>query len=107
MSYYSKGRLEVHRTFLPINHSKSPSMKGFLSQHNPKLKFIPIFRVDEAKNSEMEASNKWQQERRQVAHMEKQLSRVQSGQGVVKGRGKGYGTGSAVQTEDVDELTTR
>ena len=72
-----------------------------------------IFRVDEAKNSELEANNKWQQERRQVAHMEKQLSRVQSGQGVAaKGRGKGYSTGSAVherqaKTEDVDELATR
>jgi len=69
-------------------------------------------RVDEAKNSELETTNKWQQERRQVAHMEKQLSRVQSGQGVAKGRGKGYSTGSAVherqaKTEDVDELSTR
>ena len=47
-----------------------------------------------------------------MAHMEKQLSRVQSGQGVPKGRGKGYSTGSAVhdrqgKTEDVDELATR
>lgn len=47
-----------------------------------------------------------------MVHMEKQLSRVQSGQGVTKGRGKGYGTGSAVQerqakTEDLDELATR
>ena len=71
-----------------------------------------FFRVDEAKNIELEATNKWQQERRQVAHMEKQLSRVQSGQGVSKGRGKGYGTGSAVQDrqakmEDVEELSTR
>ena len=47
-----------------------------------------------------------------MAYMEKQLSRVQSGQGVAKGRGKGYSTGSAVherqaKTEDVDELATR
>ena len=59
---------------------------------------------------EVEASNKWQQERRQVAHLEKQLSRVQSGQGVVKG--KGYGTGGTVQDrqakiEDLEELSTR
>ena len=71
-------------------------------------------RVDEAKNMELEASNKWQQERRQVAHLEKQLSRVQSGQGVVKGKGKGkgYGTGGTVQDrqakmEDLEELSTR
>ena len=38
---------------------------------------------------EMEASNKWQQERHQVAHLEKQLSKLQSGQGVVKGKGGG------------------
>lgn len=65
---------------------------------------------------ELEASNKWQQERRQVAHLEKQLSRVQSGQGVVKGKGKGkgkgYGTGGTVQDrqakmEDLEELSTR
>jgi len=73
---------------------------------------VRIFRVDEAKNNELEASNKWQQERRQVAHMEKQLSRVQSGQGVAKGRGKGYSTGNGVnerqaKTEDVDQLATR
>ena len=47
-----------------------------------------------------------------MAHMEKQLSRVQSGQGVVKGRGKGYSTGSAIherqaKAEDVDELATK
>lgn len=77
-----------------------------------KTTSIRIFRVDDAKNSELEATNKWQQERRQVAHMEKQLSRVQSGQGVAKGRGKGYSTGSAVherqtKTEDVDELATK
>ena len=77
-----------------------------------ETKSFRIVRVDEAKTSELEATNKWQQERRQVAHMEKQLSRVQSGQGVPKGRGKGYSTGSAVhdrqgKTEDVDELATR
>lgn len=69
-------------------------------------------RVDDAKNSELEAINKWQQERRQVVHVEKQLSRVQSGQGVAKGRGKGYGsvgTGQERQgkPEDLDELATR
>ena len=47
-----------------------------------------------------------------MVHVEKQLSRVQSGQGVAKSKGKGYGTGSAVQerqanTEDLDELATR
>ena len=46
-----------------------------------------IFRVDEAKNSKLEATNKWQQERSQGTHMEKQLSRVQSGRGQVKGEG--------------------
>ena len=63
---------------------------------------------------EMEASNKWQQERRQVAHVEKQLSKLQSGQGVVKGKGKGkgYGTGGTAQErqakmEDLEELSTR
>ena len=61
---------------------------------------------------EMKASNKWQQERRQVAHWEKQLSKLQSGQGVVKGKGKGYGTGGTVQErqakiEDLEELSTR
>ena len=71
-----------------------------------------IFRVDEAKNSELEAINKWQQERRQVVHVEKQLSRVQSGQGVAKGRGKGYGSGGTGQErqgkpEDLDDLATR
>ena len=71
-----------------------------------------IFRVDEAINSELEAINKWQQERRQVVHVEKQLSRVQSGQGVAKGRGKGYGSGGTGQErqgkpEDLDDLTTR
>ena len=71
-----------------------------------------IFRVDEAKNSELEAINKWQQERRQVVHVEKQLSRVQSGQGVAKGRGKGYGSGGTRQErqgkpEDLDDLATR
>ena len=71
-----------------------------------------IFRVDEAKNSELEAINKWQQERRQVVHVEKQLSRVQSGQGVAKGRGKGYGSGGTGQErqgkpEDLDNLATR
>ena len=69
-------------------------------------------RVDEAKNMELEASNKWQQERRQVAHLEKQRSKLQSGQGVVKGKGKGYGTGGTVQErqakmEDLEELSTR
>ena len=69
-------------------------------------------RVNEAKNMELEASNKWQQERRQMAHLEKQLSKLQSGQGVVKGKGKGYGTGSTVQDrqakmEDLEELSTR
>ena len=71
-----------------------------------------LFRVDDAKNSELEANNKWQQERRQVAHMEKQLSRVQSGQGVAKGKGKGYSIGGGVQDrqpkmEDLEELSTR
>ena len=47
-----------------------------------------------------------------MAHIEKQMSRAQSGQGVAKGRGKGYSTGSVVherqaKTEDVDELATR
>ena len=47
-----------------------------------------------------------------MAHMGKQLSRVQSGQGVAKGRGRGYSTGSAVherqaKSEDVDELATK
>ena len=69
-------------------------------------------RVDEAKNMELEASNKWQQERRQVAHLEKQLSRVQSGQGAVKGKRKGYGTRGTVQDrqakmEDLEELSAR
>jgi len=69
-------------------------------------------RVDEAKSIELDAINKWQQERRQVAHMEKQLSRVQAGQGVAKGKGKGYGTGSGVQErpakmEELEELSTR
>ena len=44
-----------------------------------------------------------------MADLEKQLSRVQSGQGVVKGKGKGYGTGGKVQDrqakmEDLEEL---
>lgn len=47
-----------------------------------------------------------------MAHMEKQLSRVQSGQGVAKGRGKGYSAGGGVQDrhlkiEEVEELSTR
>ena len=91
-----------------VEELKDPRIKDFLNQ----LKLIRILRVDEAKNSELEATNKWQEERRQVVHMEKQLSRVQSGQGVAKGKGKEYGTGSAVQerqsnTEDLDELATR
>ena len=56
-----------------------------------------IFRVDEATNSELEAINKWQQERLQVIHVEKQLRRVKSGQGVAKGWGTGYGSGSIGQ----------
>ena len=56
-----------------------------------------IFGVDEAINSELEAINKWQQERSQVVHVEKQLRRVKSGQGVVKGWGTGYGSGSKGQ----------
>ena len=44
-----------------------------------------------------------------MADLEKQLSRVQSGQGVVRGKGKGYGTGGKVQDrqakmEDLEEL---
>ena len=44
-----------------------------------------------------------------MADLEKQLSRVQSGQGVVKGKGKSYGTGGKVQDrqtkmEDLEEL---
>ena len=71
-----------------------------------------FFRVDEAKSVELDAINKWQQERRQVAHMEKQLSRVHAGQGVAKGKGKGYGTGGGVQDrpakmEELEELSTR
>ena len=61
---------------------------------------------------ELEASNKWQQERRRVAHLEKQLSKLQSGQGEAKGKGKGYGIEGTVQDrqakmEDLEELSTR
>ena len=53
-----------------------------------------IFRVDEATNSELEAINKWQQERREVIHVEKQLRRVKSGQGVAKRGAQGMGPGA-------------
>lgn len=86
-------------------------IKGQLNLSSSTV-YLLIYRVDDAKNSELEAINKWQQERRQVAHMEKQLSRVQSGQGVAKGRGKGYSAGGGVQDrhlkiEEVEELSTR
>lgn len=70
-------------------------------------------RLDEAKSSELEATNKWQQERRQVAHIEKQMNRIQSGQGVAKGKAKGYSSAGGIQdsrakmTDDLDELSTR
>ena len=98
-------RLMLHEGFDPVRE------RGISAKS--KQTSLYISRVDEAKNSELDATSKWQQERRQVVHMEKQLSRVQSGQqGVAKGRGKGYGTGSAVQerqakTEDLEELATR
>ncbi|XP_068715968.1 coiled-coil domain-containing protein 13-like [Montipora foliosa] len=69
-------------------------------------------RLDEAKSSELEATNKWQQERRQLAHLEKQLNRVQSGQGVAKGKGKGYSSAGGAhdrqaKIDDLEELSTR
>lgn len=70
-------------------------------------------RLDEAKNCELEATNKWQQERRQVAHIEKKMNKIQSGQGVAKGKAKGYSSASGMQesrakmTDDLEELSTR
>ena len=69
-------------------------------------------RLDEAKSSELEATNKWQQERRQLAHLEKQLNRMQSAQGVAKGKGKGYSSSGGAhdrqaKIDDLEELSTR
>lgn len=70
-------------------------------------------RLDEAKNCELEATNKWQQERRQVAHIEKKMNKIQSGQGVAKGKAKGYSSANgmpdsrAKMTDDLEELSTR
>ncbi|XP_044178708.1 coiled-coil domain-containing protein 13-like isoform X2 [Acropora millepora] len=70
-------------------------------------------RLDEAKNYELEATNKWQQERRQVAHIEKKMNKIQSGQCVAKGKAKGYSSASGIHdsrakvTDDLEELSTR
>ncbi|KAJ7380185.1 Coiled-coil domain-containing protein 13 [Desmophyllum pertusum] len=108
------GSEEIHLLRSQVQESKSLCQAAEV-ERDRLLELVTLLqrRVDEAKNSELDATSKWQQERRQVVHMEKQLSRVQSGQqGVAKGRGKGYGTGSAVQerqakTEDSEELATR
>ena len=96
---------------------------SFVETNKKKTFFLPSLysirrclsrvRLDEAKSCELEATNKWQQERRQVAHIEKKMNKIQSGQGVVKGKAKGYSSASEMQdsrakmTDDLEELSTR
>ena len=48
-----------------------------------------------------------------MAHIEKKMNKIQSGQGVAKGKAKGYSSASGIQdsrakmTDDLQELSTR
>lgn len=48
-----------------------------------------------------------------MAHIEKKMNKIQSGQGVAKGKAKGYSSACGIQdsrakmTDDLEELSTR